>query len=626
MPGEMPILLPTPRRLTVRDELLPVSPAARRWCREVLTSPDRAVGGNPDGWHIDPASNRKDLVPDPQGYWIDARAIPGERSPTVDVLATSPTGLRYGIATLSQLIEQHDGCLPSCTVEDSPTFATRGVMLDISRDKVPTMAQFRETIDLLASLKFNHLQLYTEHTFAYAGHEEVWSDPPASPITPREARELDAYGAARGIELSANQNCFGHLASWLRRPRYQHLAEIEGNNPWYFHQWERRGPFSLCPTEPGSEALVADMLGQLLPCFQSKLVNIGCDETFDVGWGRSRLDVERRAKERESGRHEEPAVARERARAELYFEFVKRIAAICARHGKRPMMWADIALTQPEMLDLMPRDMIGLAWWYEPTDKFERWVSALRETGRESWVCPGTSSWRTFTGRTTERRTNIADAAEQGARAGATGFMVCDWGDMGHRQQWPISLAGLAQAAEAAWNPDNARDFDPRATSLHVFGDQSMTLGPWLDELGDCDLEIRRHAGTRNASSLFNDLHPPVPGQLTAGAHEVGAPVELWRAAARRLDTLALSRPQTADMRANAELAHAIECARFAADHAIAARDPAIRSTQRGDLIARVEALRAEHERLWLVRNRPGGLPSASRHYDRVIEALRKDA
>ena len=137
-------------------------------------------------------------------------------------------------------------------------------------------------------------------------------------------------------------------------------------------------------------------------------------------------------------------------RAELYFEFVQKIAKHCEKHGKRPMMWADIALTHPELLHLMPKGMIGLAWWYEPTEKFEKWVGAIKDAGHEAWVCPGTSSWRTFTGRTTERRGNIADAAEQGFRAGATGFLICDWGDMGHRQQWPIALAGIAQAAEAA--------------------------------------------------------------------------------------------------------------------------------------------------------------------------------
>ena len=37
-------------------------------------------------------------------------------------------------------------------------------MLDISRDKVPTMATLFHLIDRLAGWKINQLQLYIEHT------------------------------------------------------------------------------------------------------------------------------------------------------------------------------------------------------------------------------------------------------------------------------------------------------------------------------------------------------------------------------------------------------------------------------------------------------------------------------
>ena len=36
-------------------------------------------------------------------------------------------------------------------------------------------------VDLLALARYDHLQLYVEHTFAHTGHEAVWGD--ASPLT-----------------------------------------------------------------------------------------------------------------------------------------------------------------------------------------------------------------------------------------------------------------------------------------------------------------------------------------------------------------------------------------------------------------------------------------------------------
>ena len=52
-------------------------------------------------------------------------------------------------------------------------------MLDISRCKVPTLATLKTLIEQFADLKYNQLQLYTEHTFAFTDHETVWRD--ASP-------------------------------------------------------------------------------------------------------------------------------------------------------------------------------------------------------------------------------------------------------------------------------------------------------------------------------------------------------------------------------------------------------------------------------------------------------------
>ena len=86
-------------------------------------------------------------------------------------------------------------------------------MLDISRNRVPTMQTLLELVDLLASWKINQLQLYTEHTFAYRNHPIVWAD--ASPMTGEEILALDAYCRERFIELVPNQNSYGHMTPWL---------------------------------------------------------------------------------------------------------------------------------------------------------------------------------------------------------------------------------------------------------------------------------------------------------------------------------------------------------------------------------------------------------------------------
>ena len=530
--------------------------------------------------------------------------------------ARTETGARHGRATLAQLVRRFGGRVPAVVIEDAPVFAVRGVMLDVSRDRVPTMECLFETVDLLASLKINHLQVYTEHTFAYRGHEELWAG--WSPITPDEARRLDAHCRARGVELAANQNCFGHLSSWLRHPRYAPLAETHGE--WVFsnagQEFPRSGPFSLCPMDPGSLALVEDLLSQLLPCFSSPLVNIGCDETFDVGFGRSRAEVERRG------------------RGAVYAEFVGKIAAAARRHGKRAMFWADIALSDPGSLGLLPGDLIGLAWGYEPDAAFGEWCGTLRRTGHEAWACPGTSSWRSITGRTTERRANIRRAAAEGATAGASGFLVTDWGDTGHHQQWPIALHAIAEGADAAWSGDAADEFDPHVSGLHAFGDARGAIGPWLDRLGDVDVELRRASGRpgpdgaarplRNASALFTDLHTPLrepaggdtgrKGLLSTGAAE-------WEAVAGRIEGLASSMPGVPDARD--ELLHTLEVARVAARRGLLRRRiGGITAADRRMLAEALQGIVAEHRRLWLARSREGGLDHSCGYYRMIIDDL----
>lgn len=553
---------------------------------------------------------------EPVEIGTEVLALPGDEAYRLAITADgirwawrSPVGQRHAAATLAQLRVQYGDTLPCLVIDDAPVFTKRGFMLDISRDRVPTMAHLYELVDTLASWKMNHLQLYTEHTFAYAGHDDVWRD--ASPMTAEEIRALDAYCRERGIELAANQNCFGHLSSWFKHSRYAPLAEIAPTGSWDFNGLvTRTGGFSLCPSDPRSLALVDDLLGQLLPNFSSPLVNIGCDETFDIGQGRSRYEVSRRG------------------RAAVYLEFVAKVCAIAKRHGKRPQFWADIALEHPEALSELPENLMGLAWGYEPDSSFATWCEQLRTAGREVWVCPGTSCWRSITGRTTERRGNMLAAARDGAGHGATGYLVTAWGDLGHRQQWPITLHALAEGAHRAWSGE--AEYDVGASSLHAFGDRSLAIGPWLDDLGDVDHSLRQVGGRpdaagsprplRNASALFTDTCKAIDEEWLPDVAE-------WEAVAARLDTfidpaLRGDVPLGVSSRLmQRELAHTLAVAMGAASRALVRR-AGTSAEEVDDCAEFYRDLIPQHRELWLARSRPGGLDASCQHYQKLIDEL----
>ncbi|NJO83227.1 MAG: family 20 glycosylhydrolase, partial [Blastochloris sp.] len=255
MTTERPLLLPQPKMLSLNsgtfdlppaDVIIDISDPSQLFTAQRLKaavarigrSYTIAVGESTGETHIILDIN-PDKAGDPQGYSLEIN--PGG----IYISSVSAAGVFYGVCTLIQLIEQYGASLPCLEITDTPDFPARGVMLDISRDKVPTMDTLYRLIDMFAGFKINQLQLYTEHTFAYRAHRVVWED--ASPITPEEILLLDAYCRERFIELVPNQNSFGHMHHWFEHPQYLPMAETQTSVlKWHAH------PFTIAPLDPNA--------------------------------------------------------------------------------------------------------------------------------------------------------------------------------------------------------------------------------------------------------------------------------------------------------------------------------------------------------------------------------------
>jgi hypothetical protein len=613
MPPSELLLIPTPRALRFTGGALDISAGVK------YTGPHPELAARLLAPHLNANDRAARITVEPDASLPDGAHSLAITPDGVRIRCGAGETLRHALVTLARIITQCARTLPTLELDDAPAFAHRGVMLDISRDKVPTLDSLFRLVVALERLKFNHLQLYTEHTFAYAGHEEVWQG--ASPLTPQELRDLSGFCEARGIELVANQNCLGHLHRWFALPRYAPLAEIQGaDTPWTFEtddgrRIEKRGPFSLCPTDPRSLELVRDLLDQLLPCCASPFANIGFDEAYDLGQGRSR------------------AAALNRSCTDIYCDFLRDVCTIVRAHKKRPMFWADILLKDPSALrrqsDALPPGRDGplpLIWGYEADTPFNAHCDTLRSAGHECWVCPGTSSWLSIVGRSRVRAANLAAASACASKA--TGFLITDWGDQGHRQHWPISLHAIAHAAQAAWNP-YAR-FDPRAAGLHCFGDSTGALGPFIEDLGAVDADLSERLALRNRSALYAELQRPIADPNDDARHGSAAEWQTIRndlAALRsRFDALA---PEACDEKVRAELDHTLQVAEHAADKAIVRRATAGAPSQRpggagGAALIRLAAdmgsISETHRELWLKRNRPGGLDDSAAWYERIVD------
>ena len=516
------------------------------------------------------------------------------------VLDCSHSSPQAGFATLQQLLcLAQRGPIPQGQIQDSPALGLRGFMLDVSRDRVPTMEQLHKLIRTLAGLKYNHLELYTEHTFAYRGHDPAWQN--ASPLTPAEVRELDQTCSSLGLEMSANLNCLGHMHRWLTLPEYAHLAEDSQGMEHAFSVEPE--PFSLCPTDPKSLDFARDLIDQQIDCYQSKRINVGLDETFDLGKGRS------------------AAACQERGVGRVYLEFLQEIHAHLDSRGVQMLFWGDIIVQHPALVRELPKNAIPLLWGYEDGHPFEEQARLFRESGLDFLVVPGTSSWQSLLGRVDNARANLEQASRAALSHGARGFMVADWGDFGHWQPWPVSWPGLVLGAAQAWNPDEQTG--DLAAQIELAIPEAKGHAAGIIALGNAHRALQSPA--INGTSPFFHLryaHTPMPIERAPSVTAQG----LERLAATNDAALELLPPDsqiTFEMRAALAICRAgMHVAEARLSLAPGSRLKDVQPAQRTQIREQLKEAIHLHREAWTLRSRPGGGADSLNRLSAIVDLL----
>jgi hexosaminidase len=427
---------------------------------------------------------RTDSAPDhPEGYTLRISTA------GIEIGFREPGGLRAAAATLKQLLGQFGRQLPCLIIRDWPDFSRRGVMLDISRGRVPKLETLLGLAEKLADFKINELQLYTEHTFAYRKYKSIWQSWGA--LTPKEIRILDRRCRELGIDLVPNQNSFGHLRYFLNHSKLKRLAEV--SEPYQDDSGEFvRHPTTLAPNHPGTIPFLRGLYGELLPNFSGKFFNVGCDETWDLGRGQSKK------------------LCRRRGQGKVYLDFLKKIHREVSARGRTMMFWGDIILKYPQLIGALPKNVIALNWGYEANHPFKKEAAKFAKSGISYYVCPGTSTWQTLIGRNDNALANLRAAAVAGKKFGAEGYLICDWGDGGHPNplavSWPMFVAG----ASLAWNSNN---FDETKLApvldREIFGNSGTAQAALKLGLAHKKLEVK----AANETPLGTVIAAPKPGE-----------------------------------------------------------------------------------------------------------------
>jgi hexosaminidase len=331
----------------------------------------------------------------------------------------------------------------------------------------------------------------------------------------------------------------------------------------------------------------------LLPHFSSRMFNVGCDETFDVGQGRSKEACATRG----SGR--------------VYLDFLLNIYQEVKRHDRVMQFWGDIIVGHPDLVPELPKDVIALEWGYEAEHPFDTHGERFAAAGIPFYVCPGTSSWTSVGGRTTNALGNLQNAADNGLKHGAIGYLNTDWGDRGHWQVLPVSYLGLAAGAAYPWSMKANRSLDvAQAISWHAFRDSTGTMGCVAYDLGNV-YEISglsRH----NSSILFwilqrplSDIREHYPQATEANLTRA---LEAIDQAMEPLGKAQMARPDAGLILH--EFANSARLLRHACRRGLLAlsADTTAASSLKNELGQDLQEIISDYRHIWLARNRVGGL------------------
>lgn len=347
----------------------------------------------------------------------------------VVLVANTSKGLFYGKQSLKQIIRgAKNNKLQGLHIIDKPALKYRGVMDDISRGPVPSLEYMKYQIRRLAELKINTLTYYTEHIVRTEKHPEF--APPGGALSIAEWKELSDYAKEYYIELIPNFQSLGHAEKVLLSPKFRNIAESHTM-------------YAL--TKPETLDFMRDIYTEMSSAFESKFFHVNCDETFDIGRGSSAEKVKNLGV------------------GQVYADYMNQLSGILKNNGKRMMMWGDIVLQHPEVLDVLSKDAVIMTWEYGNYDSYSKWIDPFVKNGFDFIVCPGVLNSSRISPDYKMAIPNIRKFIKEGVAKGAMGVLNTIW-DEGSLHTFDRDWYGVAYGAEHSWNPNDEAlsDFDNR--------------------------------------------------------------------------------------------------------------------------------------------------------------------
>ncbi len=335
--------------------------------KTILSKAGIVEGNSENSLQIDLTQNTKNEL-GKEGYILEIKPQ------LIKIEANEPAGVFNAFQTIRQLLpagfEQEGGkklpvTIAGMTIKDYPRFEWRGLMLDVSRHFF-TVEEVKQYLDKMSQYKFNvfhwHLtddegwrieikslpKLTEVGAWRVPRHGKFGEDrlPPAPGEKPTEGgfytqeqiKEVIQYAAERNITIVPEIDFPGHsMAALAAYPELSTKKEPKFVNPGAkFSEWYGNGKFkmlienTLNPADEKVYDFVDKVFAEVAELFPGEYIHMGGDECYHGFWEEDPEVQKFMKKHKIKDSHE------------LQSYFVKRVAKIIEKKGKKMIGWDEI--------------------------------------------------------------------------------------------------------------------------------------------------------------------------------------------------------------------------------------------------------------------------------------------
>lgn len=234
-------------------------------------------------------------------------------------------------------------------------FIVKGFHLDL-RIQVMTIPELKRFAKKLKQNGLNTLLMEWEASYPYEKHAVISN---RYAYSREEIKDFISYCNGLEIDVIPLQQSFGHVEYILKHYKYKELRQDQKD-----YSQVNPAKVELC------RELFSDLFKDLTSTHTSPYLHIGGDETYIL----DKMSISKEEK------------------GKIYGDYIKMLVNEVIKLGKRPIVWADIALKYPDALKDLPKEIIFTDWNYGwSLDRFGKHEN-LMKSGHEIWGSPAIRS------------------------------------------------------------------------------------------------------------------------------------------------------------------------------------------------------------------------------------------